>query len=71
MTDGPTVTVRFDALDKAALIEIATRLQRSQSDVLRGLVRETLKVLQEQEVHIKRTMNPPARVSTRRIKLNS
>lgn len=43
------IGARFDDMDKAALKELAARLQRSQSDVLRGLVRTTLEILREQD----------------------
>ena len=53
MAEGPNVSIRFDDLDKAALVQIAERLQRSQSEVLRGLVRETWKIMQEQSIQSK------------------
>lgn len=49
MATNPNVIARFSDPDKAALRELAARLQRSQSDVLRVLVRETLVILQEQD----------------------
>ena len=49
MANSPTVAVRFGKLDKAALMELAQRLQRNQSDTLRILVRETLAVLKERD----------------------
>jgi len=49
MATGANVAVRFCELDKAALRELAQRLQRNQSDTLRILVRETLAVLKERE----------------------
>lgn len=49
MASGANVAVRFSELDKQALMELAARLQRNQSDVLRILVRETLNVLREQD----------------------
>ena len=49
MAISPTVAVRFGELDKAALKELAKRLQRNQSDTLRLLVRETLAVLKEND----------------------
>lgn len=68
MAEGPNVSVRFDELDKSALIAIATRLQRSQSDVLRGLVRETWKVMQEQDMRIKPKSTTQPRTTARRAK---
>ena len=50
MSLGPNVSMRFDELDKAALVELAARLRRSQTEVLRGLVRESLAILKEQDV---------------------
>jgi hypothetical protein len=43
------ITVRVSHLDKAAFKEIANRLQMSQSETLRLLVRETLAVIQERD----------------------
>ena len=63
MTVPINISARFDELDKAALVEISNRLKRSQSEVLRGLVRETLKVLQEQESGLK--AEKPARAYSR------
>jgi len=49
MATGANVGMRFSASDKAALKELATRLQRNQSETLRALVRETLLILKEQD----------------------
>jgi hypothetical protein len=53
MATGANVAIRFGELDKAALRELAQRLQRNQSDTLRILVRETLAVLKEREAQSK------------------
>lgn len=49
MTPTSITPVRLNALDKAALVELAARLGRSQSGVIRALVRETLAILREQD----------------------
>ena len=49
MAVTPTVVIRMNDPDKAALLELATRLQRNQSETVRVLVRETLAVLKEQD----------------------
>lgn len=48
-TSKPSVAMRFDKLDKAALVELASRLQMSQTQTVRVLVRETLAILKERE----------------------
>jgi hypothetical protein len=57
MPNNPSVGIRFNELDKAALKELAVRLNMSQANVLRGLVRETLTILKEREA---RDQNKPA-----------
>jgi len=49
MASGANVAVRFDDEEKAALLELATRFHRSQSDILRILVTESLAVLERQD----------------------
>jgi len=44
------VLVRMSMLDKAALQELATRLQRNQNETIRVLIRETLAVIKEQDL---------------------
>ena len=41
--------IKFNHVDRAALRELATRLDRSQSATVRILVRETLEVLKERD----------------------
>ncbi len=47
--NSPNLALRFSELDKAALVELASRLQMNQTQTLRSLVRETLAVLKERE----------------------
>jgi len=50
MAITPSVAIRLNDPDKAALRELAKRLQRNQSETVRVLVRETLAILREQDV---------------------
>jgi hypothetical protein len=56
---NPSVGIRFNELDKAQLRELAARLNMSQSNVLRGLVRETLAILKEQDAKTKIQQDRP------------
>ena len=47
MANNPNLALRFDEPDKAALVELSQRLQISQTEVVRVLVRRTLAVLQK------------------------
>ena len=67
MAISPNVAVRFGELDKAALKELAQRLQRNQSDTLRLLVRETLATLKERDAHEQNKMIEPESLSARRM----
>jgi len=49
MNLAPSLALRLAPVDKAALVELAARLQRSQTDTVRVLVRETLAILKEQD----------------------
>lgn len=49
MSANPSVGIRFSKLDKAALVELASRLEMNQTQTVRTLVRETLAVLKERE----------------------
>jgi len=49
MAITPSVAIRLNDNDKAALKELATRLQLNYSNTVRALVRETLLVLKEQD----------------------
>jgi len=49
MANNSLVALRCSELDKAALRELAARLQRNPSDTVRVLVRTTLEVLKEQD----------------------
>ena len=71
MADSPNVSLRFSDEEKAALLELAARFHRSQTSILKVLVSEAVAVLHEQDARINQPINNPARVSTRRIKLNS
>ena len=51
-TVGPNVALRFDKLDKAALVELSRRLQLNQTETVRVLVRESLAILKERESNI-------------------
>ncbi len=44
------VLVRMNLIDRAALRELAARLQRNQNETIRVLVRETLAILKEQDL---------------------
>lgn len=57
-TQSPNVALRFNQLDKAALVELARRLQMNQTQTVRVLVREALAVLKEQD-----TQNPKGALS--------
>jgi hypothetical protein len=50
MATETSVLVRMSLPDRAALRELATRLQRNQNETIRVLVRETLAILKEQEM---------------------
>ncbi len=50
MTNETSVLVRMSLPDRAALRELATRLQRNQNETIRVLVRETLAILKEQDL---------------------
>lgn len=43
------VPIRFDDSEQAMLKELAARLQRTQADTVRTLVREALSILKEQD----------------------
>jgi hypothetical protein len=58
MPISANVVVRFNKLDKAALVELSERLQRNQSETLRVLVRETLAVLKEREAQQAQAAEP-------------
>ncbi len=45
-----SVLVRMNLIDRAALRELAARLQRNQNETIRVLVRETLAILKEQDL---------------------
>ena len=45
-----SLLIKFNHIDRAALRELAARLERSQSATVRILVRETLAVLREQDI---------------------
>ena len=47
MAINPTLGLRLNPVEKAMLKELARRLQRSQTDTVRDLVRETLAILKE------------------------
>ena len=49
MTTAISLAMRLDPVDKAALVELSARLQRSQTDTVRVLVRETLAIIKEQD----------------------
>ena len=49
MRTNPNIALRFNELDKAALIELSQRLQMNRTQTIRVLVRETLAVLKERE----------------------
>ncbi len=49
MPTNPNVALRFNELDKAALVELANRLQMNRTETIRVLVREALAVLKERE----------------------
>ena len=49
MATDSSLLVRFNGPDRAALIELAKRLERNQAETIRSLVRETLVVLKEQD----------------------
>jgi hypothetical protein len=49
MQNSPNVAFRFSESDKAALKELAARLQMNQTNTVRALVRETLAILKERE----------------------
>ncbi len=44
------VLVRMNLIDRAALRELAARLQRNQNETIRVLIRETLAILKEQDL---------------------
>ena len=44
------LALRFSPLDKSALVELSQRLEMSQTETLRLLVRETLALLKERDV---------------------
>ena len=54
MTDSPNVALRFSDEEKAALLELAARFHRSQSNILRVLVCEAVAVLREQDKQIEK-----------------
>ncbi len=45
-----SVLVRMNLINRAALRELAARLQRNQNETIRVLVRETLSILKEQDL---------------------
>ena len=49
----PTLSIRLSKSDKACLVELARRLQTSQSQTIRLLVSESLKALIEQDEKIR------------------
>jgi hypothetical protein len=49
MPTNPNTAFRFNELDKAALVELSTRLQMNRTETIRVLVRETLAVLKEKD----------------------
>ena len=49
MTISPNLSLRFSNEDKAALKEVAERLQMNQTQTIRVLVREVLVVLKDRE----------------------
>ena len=49
MPVAPITPIRLNPLDKAALMELAQRLQRNQSETVRTLIRTTLEVIKEQD----------------------
>lgn len=50
MRTNPNIALRFNELDKAALIELTERLQmKSRNETVRVLVRETLAILKERD----------------------
>ena len=48
-SNSPNLALRFSDLDKAALVELASRLHMNQTQTVRVLVRETLAILKERE----------------------
>lgn len=48
-TSGTNVAMRLSDEEKAALLELATRFHRSQTDIIRVLVTESLAVLKRQD----------------------
>lgn len=50
MANETGVLVRLSLSEKAALRELATRLQRNQNETVRVLIRETLAILKEQDL---------------------
>ena len=50
MASDTSILVRLSLPDKAALKELATRLQRNQNETIRVLIRETLSILKEQDL---------------------
>jgi hypothetical protein len=66
MTNAPSLAMRFNPTDKAALKELAARLRRSQTDTVRFLVNETLMFLKEQE-----TKGKGGRLEARHLKRNT
>lgn len=67
MATGPSLALRFSELDKAALVELAARLDLNQTQTVRVLVRETLTVLKEREAQgtdeERQSQQPPKEVS--------
>ena len=49
MANNPNLALRFSESDKAALLELSARLQRSQSDTIRFLVRESLTAIKQMD----------------------
>lgn len=49
MTSSPSVTLRFNKADKAALVELAKCLQKNQTETLRVLVREKLAAIKRRQ----------------------
>lgn len=50
MANDTSILVRLSLPEKAALRELATRLQRNQNETVRVLIRETLAILKEQDL---------------------
>lgn len=49
MSNNPNLLLRLSPPDKAALVELSQRLDLSQTDIVRLLVREKLGVLKEHD----------------------